>query len=186
MSGLNANDTATYSCQLGHKLVGSKVITCRLGGIWSSSPPTCQFVDCGPAPEPEHGSVWLVNGTTTFASQATYTCESDYRLQGRTTRLCQEDGSWSSSLPTCKRKILFSTVVELWLNVSFLIGCSRLNSYRMRGTGYSSWKLCNRHWFHNSQRDSLLLWKRSLDEWRIEEKMSPIRFLVRFSSVVYL
>lgn len=145
VSGLNANDTATYSCQLGHKLVGSKVITCRLGGIWSSSPPTCQFVDCGPAPEPEHGSVWLVNGTTTFASQATYTCESDYRLQGRTTRLCQEDGSWSSSLPTCKRKILFSTVVELWLNVSFLIGCSRLNSYRMRGTGYSSWKLCNRH-----------------------------------------
>jgi hypothetical protein len=105
VAGLNANDTATYSCDLGHKLVGTKVLTCRLGGIWSASPPVCQFVDCGPAPEPAHGSVWLVNGTTTFSSQATYTCGSDYRLQGRTTRLCQEDGNWSSTLPTCKRKI---------------------------------------------------------------------------------
>ena len=103
VSGLNANDTATYSCQLGHKLVGAKVITCRLGGKWSASPPVCQFVDCGPTPEPEHGSVWLINGTTTFSSQASYSCEADYRLQGRTTRLCQEDGNWSSSLPTCKR-----------------------------------------------------------------------------------
>lgn len=106
MTGLKANDTATYSCELGHKLVGTKVITCRLGGIWSASPPTCQFVDCGPPPEPEHGSVWLVNGTTTFSSQATFTCGSDYRLQGRTTRLCQEDGNWSSSTPSCKCKIV--------------------------------------------------------------------------------
>nr|CAH0105825.1 unnamed protein product [Daphnia galeata] len=102
VAGLNANDTATYSCDLGHKLVGAKTITCRLGGVWSATPPKCQFVDCGPAPEPSHGSVWLVNSSTTFSSQATYTCESDYRLQGRNTRLCQEDGNWSSSLPTCK------------------------------------------------------------------------------------
>ena len=102
LSGLNANDTATYTCDLGHKLVGSKVLTCRLGGTWSSSPPTCQFVDCGPPQEPEHGSVWLLNSTTTFASQASHKCDEDYRLVGRLIRLCQEDGSWSSSLPTCK------------------------------------------------------------------------------------
>lgn len=104
LTGMKANDTATFSCELGHKLVGSKVLTCRLGGQWSASPPTCQYVDCGPPPEPAHGSVFLVNGTTTFASQATYSCEADYRLHGRTNiRLCQEDGNWSSTLPTCKR-----------------------------------------------------------------------------------
>lgn len=107
VSGLNANDTATYSCQVGHKLVGEKILTCRLGGLWSGSPPLCQFVDCGPAPEVKHGSVWLVNGTTTFSSQATYTCDTDYRLQGRTTRLCQEDGNWSSSSPQCKCNYIF-------------------------------------------------------------------------------
>jgi len=117
VAGLNANDTATYSCDLGHKLVGAKVITCRLGGIWSASPPVCQFVDCGPAPEPAHGSVWLVNGTTTFSSQATYTCGSDYRLQGRNTRLCQEDGNWSFSLPTCKRKISFAFPISYWFDI---------------------------------------------------------------------
>ena len=105
LTGLNANDTATYSCDSGHKLVGSKTLTCRLGGRWSGTPPQCQFVDCGPAPDIEKGSVWLVNSTTTFNSQATYTCEADYRLQGRPTRLCQEDATWSSSLPVCKRKI---------------------------------------------------------------------------------
>ena len=138
VSGLNANDTATYSCQLGHKLVGAKVITCRLGGKWSASPPVCQFVDCGPAPEPEHGSVWLINGTTTFSSQASYTCEADYRLQGRTTRLCQEDGNWSSSLPTCKREqqFPFRRVRSTSFNNKHF---PLFSSYRMWRTRYSSW-----------------------------------------------
>lgn len=104
-TGLNANDVATYTCETGHKLVGDKTLTCKLGGSWSGSPPKCEFVDCGQPPDIERGSLWLANGTTHFASQVTYTCESDYRLQGRPTRLCQEDGTWSSSPPVCKRII---------------------------------------------------------------------------------
>ena len=105
ISGLNANDTATYSCQVGHKLVGAKTISCRLGGSWSDVPPRCQFVDCGPPlPDVRHGSARLLNGTTTFASLVSYTCDADYTpdSSGRTIRICQEDGNWSFTPPTCK------------------------------------------------------------------------------------
>lgn len=103
MSGRSTNDTATFSCDLGHKLVGAKVITCILGGKWSANPPVCQFVDCGPLPVMQDGRFELINATTTFASQVEYSCHEDYRLEsGRKLRLCQEDGTWSGTAPICK------------------------------------------------------------------------------------
>ena len=112
LTGLNANDTATYSCDLGHKLVGVKVVVCQLGGKWSAPPPTCRFVDCGPLPDVEHGAIELVNASTTFGSQAMYTCEEDFKIHsGRQPRLCQEDGTWSGTAPVCERKNNFYCII---------------------------------------------------------------------------
>ena len=36
---------------------------------------------------------------------ATYTCNPGYNLTGDATRMCQSDGMWSDSPPTCPRKL---------------------------------------------------------------------------------
>ncbi len=48
------------------------------------------------------------NGLVTFTSRrpgsgATYTCDSGYIINGNERRVCQPDGSWSNSEPTCSR-----------------------------------------------------------------------------------
>lgn len=60
--------------------------------------PLTLAVDCGPLPNPPHGSV--SHPLTTYQSTATYTC-SNSNLVGDTTRTCQYDGTWSGSQPTC-------------------------------------------------------------------------------------
>ena len=39
-----------------------------------------------------------------FGSTATYTCNTGYTINGDTTRMCQADGTWSGSEPTCQRE----------------------------------------------------------------------------------
>ena len=38
----------------------------------------------------------------TVGSQANYSCSESYVLNGITTRICQADGQWSGSEPTCE------------------------------------------------------------------------------------
>ena len=49
----------------------------------------------------------LENGNVDYQTQegstATYTCDSGYQLTGDSTRICQSDGTWSSSAPTSQR-----------------------------------------------------------------------------------
>ncbi len=52
--------------------------------------------------------------TTTFGSTATYTCNTGYMLTGDTTRTCGAGGQWSSSAPTCNRKLVWSYVLLLY------------------------------------------------------------------------
>ena len=48
-----------------------------------------------------NGHVILLNGTT-FGSEASYYCESNFVLKGNHSRVCQENGSWSGAVPECK------------------------------------------------------------------------------------
>ena len=102
MSGNLAGDTADYSCDVGHKLVGDASLECQLGGQWSAPPPECVFVDCGAPAAPANGRVDTKTNGTTFASVASYSCGADYQLEGQQRRVCQEDGTWSSRAPTCQ------------------------------------------------------------------------------------
>lgn len=102
VGGLNAGDKATFVCDVGHRLIGNKVLNCQLGGQWSSRPPTCLFVDCGPLDQIENGQMRLDNSSTTFGSLATYTCQSDYIMEGQNRRICKEDSTWSAKAPVCR------------------------------------------------------------------------------------
>lgn len=58
-------------------------------------------VDCGTLDEPEHGTISLENGKTTYASKAIYTCNENYTLVGNEVRMCESEGKWSNSKPKC-------------------------------------------------------------------------------------
>lgn len=62
-------------------------------------------VDCGDLDDPENGEVSLTG--TTFGSNATYSCNDGYFLEGESSRVCQSDGNWSGEAPTCERKSYF-------------------------------------------------------------------------------
>ena len=51
---------------------------------------------------PENGNVSFPS--TSYLSEATYTCDDGYRINGMATRECGPDEMWSGSEPSCVRK----------------------------------------------------------------------------------
>ncbi|XP_017853153.1 sushi, von Willebrand factor type A, EGF and pentraxin domain-containing protein 1 [Drosophila busckii] len=97
-----AGSTATYTCELGYVLVGEAIISCGLGGEWSSKTPSCKFVDCGAPARPDRGISILLNATTTVGSVVKYECDEDHWLDGPAELYCTRDGKWSGEAPVCE------------------------------------------------------------------------------------
>ena len=99
------DSVTSYSCDNGYVLIGPNRRTCQADGTWSGSEPscwtqpTCETVDCNRPTESAHGHLGL--STTTFGSVATYSCDNGYCLSGQSMTICQADGTWSGSTPTC-------------------------------------------------------------------------------------
>jgi len=116
---------ANYSCSEGYALNGNSTRECQADGQWSGSEPTCEgrsatyictggreglsaftycisfvAIPCGNLSSPVNGLV-TVDGST-FGSQANYSCSEGYLLNGNSSRMCQADGQWSGSEPTCE------------------------------------------------------------------------------------
>ena len=68
-------------------------------------------VDCGELRSPSNGVVDYED--TVFQSVATYSCNKGFEISGEETRICNEDGSWLGSMPSCKRKSLKLYSIEL-------------------------------------------------------------------------
>ena len=98
-TGAAPNSTATYSCNPGYKASGTMARTCQANGTWSGTALTCTIVDCGALKNPTNGSV--VASPTTYGSKADYTCQTEFGLAGTSPRICQADGTWSGTAPTC-------------------------------------------------------------------------------------
>ena len=61
---------------------------------------TSAAIPCGNLSGPVNGQV-SVDGNT-FGSQANYSCGEGYVLNGNSIRICQTDGQWTGSEPTCE------------------------------------------------------------------------------------
>ena len=125
---------AFYSCDTGFFLQGFATRTCQANGLWSNSEPTCERksidiialrivsklffqvlnfslsikgeVRCATLEDPENGVV--VTTGETPGSSASYDCNLGYRIQGDTTRTCQQSGLWTGVAPTCNRMSIAS------------------------------------------------------------------------------
>ena len=83
---------------LGYRLQPTKFVELNIYGMYTYFHST--VVDCGTLNTPTNGVVSHFNGTT-FRQTATYSCNTGYNLVGDSTRICQADGMWSRSEPTC-------------------------------------------------------------------------------------
>ncbi|XP_064624477.1 CUB and sushi domain-containing protein 3-like [Lineus longissimus] len=94
------NSKATYSCNVGFKLVGRNR-QCQTSGRWTGDPPKCQEILCPPPPVPAYGTMSLTNGYR-VNSNATYTCNDGFKLSGGIHRRCLKSGLWSGKTPSCQ------------------------------------------------------------------------------------
>nr|XP_014289884.1 sushi, von Willebrand factor type A, EGF and pentraxin domain-containing protein 1 isoform X2 [Halyomorpha halys] len=91
-----------FSCGPGHALVGPSHSTCQASGEWAQPFPTCKEVECGDPGRPENG--WVQggsNGVYKAGDLATFTCATDFMMEGQPVVACQENGRWSASPPNC-------------------------------------------------------------------------------------
>lgn len=92
--------TVIYYCDVGYSLLGATMLRCLANGQWSNRAPNCTAIDCGALASPRNGQV--LNGATRYNSIAEYRCNSGYQIKGPERRMCQLDGTWDGSEPTCE------------------------------------------------------------------------------------
>jgi len=66
--------------------------------------PLSVVIDCGPLSDPINGTVEFTISTI-LGSQAFYRCMEGFLLNGNGVRMCQENGTWTGSDPTCEREL---------------------------------------------------------------------------------
>jgi len=92
---------AVYSCDPGYLLVGSFKRYCGYYGELDDVEPTCAIVSCPDVSTTSPLSVSVSDLTYVSNGVATYSCAVGYYLSGSSKRLCQANGTWSGSAPTC-------------------------------------------------------------------------------------
>jgi len=67
--------------------------------------PLSVITACGQPASYSNGRV-DTNAGTSFGDVARYSCDEDYTLIGLNETICQADGQWNGSVPTCESEIL--------------------------------------------------------------------------------
>uniref|UniRef100_A0ABD2WSD8 Sushi, von Willebrand factor type A, EGF and pentraxin domain-containing protein 1 n=1 Tax=Trichogramma kaykai TaxID=54128 RepID=A0ABD2WSD8_9HYME len=90
---------ALYECDVNYELDGFARRQCLENATWSSEPPLCKEIKCK---EPDKiGMASAQVSTYSVGGVAHYNCPRGYIMEGNATRICQQNGSWSGSSPSC-------------------------------------------------------------------------------------
>ncbi|XP_063401402.1 sushi, von Willebrand factor type A, EGF and pentraxin domain-containing protein 1-like [Mytilus trossulus] len=101
VTGLTYGSTVNYVCNGGYIINGDPIAMCEENGRWTSTGnPVCRPVDCGRPVEVLNGNVQFTS--TTYQSNATYTCDNMFSLVGQSTIHCNRRGLWDGVIPICK------------------------------------------------------------------------------------
>ncbi|XP_035767785.1 P-selectin, partial [Neolamprologus brichardi] len=98
--------TCTVQCEEGFDLIGANVTKCSSQGNWSHALPVCLAKRCSPISSPSHGSISCSdpNGSFSFGSRCTSTCDEGFLLNGTSSTECTSMGMWSTDIPPCLAK----------------------------------------------------------------------------------
>ncbi|KAI8500841.1 hypothetical protein Bbelb_216590, partial [Branchiostoma belcheri] len=109
-------DVVTFSCDQGYELDGSTSVTCQVDGTWSGNIPHCNAIQCAARQAPANGAV-RPTGAVSYPNGVTFTCNPGYVLNGVATPMCQADGTWSHTDPTCPPNGAISTTATPYQTV---------------------------------------------------------------------
>ena len=100
-TGIEFQDTVTYSCHIGYILIGDSVRTCQADKSWSGQAPLCEIVQCDkPSRITSNGR--MIGDVFNYNSIIEYVCDPGYIIDGPTNRRqCQANGEWDSPIPVC-------------------------------------------------------------------------------------
>ena len=97
-----------FVCDAGFRLEGPARVTCLESGQWSGALPSCRMIFCPQPARVEHGRIdGTPSGTSSNGSVyhpgsvVRYRCDSGFEVDGKTTRSCRSDGTWSGPTPRC-------------------------------------------------------------------------------------
>ncbi|XP_005539993.3 P-selectin isoform X1 [Macaca fascicularis] len=98
------NTTCYFGCNAGFTLTGDSILSCRPSGQWTAVTPTCRAVKC---PELHVNKPIVMNcsnlwGNFSYGSICSFHCLEGQLLNGSAQTACQENGHWSTTVPTCQ------------------------------------------------------------------------------------
>ncbi|XP_061016263.1 P-selectin isoform X2 [Dama dama] len=98
------NTTCHFGCKAGFTLMGDRALRCRPSRQWTAVAPTCRAVKCSKLPITEPIVMNCSNpwGNFSYGSTCSFHCPEGQLLSGSERTACQENGQWSTTLPTCQ------------------------------------------------------------------------------------
>eukprot|EP00117_Sycon_ciliatum_P033508 scpid102681/ scgid25774/ CUB and sushi domain-containing protein 3; CUB and sushi multiple domains protein 3 len=114
LTGYRYLDTVRYACNAHFTMLYPPIgiVWCKANGEWSHSKPTCKPPSCPDPVRPISGWYDVSKGiqrTTMrpfrYNDTVTWMCSIGYNTVGHNKGICQVNGTWSNSAPTCQRII---------------------------------------------------------------------------------
>ncbi|XP_006872717.1 PREDICTED: P-selectin [Chrysochloris asiatica] len=101
---LGLNTTCYFGCNAGFKLTGDRILRCSPSGQWTAVAPTCTAVKCSDLHiikplEMNCSNYW---GNFSYGSTCAFNCPEGQVLNGSARTACQENGHWSTTMPSCQ------------------------------------------------------------------------------------
>ncbi|XP_040563745.2 locomotion-related protein Hikaru genki [Lepeophtheirus salmonis] len=93
-------NTVQYVCDEGFVLIGEPIIRCTESGLWSHATPFCKRA-CRFPGDPMNGRIMPVKFLYEIGDKILIECNSGYVNTGRPKAICNEDGKWSETIPSC-------------------------------------------------------------------------------------
>ncbi|XP_071097022.1 sushi, von Willebrand factor type A, EGF and pentraxin domain-containing protein 1-like [Haliotis cracherodii] len=93
---------ATYTCKPGYTASGTRTILCKAGSTWTTTNFNCTIKSCGTPTAVTDATVSAP--TTTFRSNATYTCNQGFRRRSGSPKVvCLSSARWSTTNLKCSQ-----------------------------------------------------------------------------------
>ncbi|XP_065180409.1 CUB and sushi domain-containing protein 3-like [Sycon ciliatum] len=100
-------DRVRWVCDTG--FTGNTNAACRADSTWSKNTPTCTRISCPDPSAPTNGN-YIVTGLK-YEDTVTYTCRLGFDMLNHPNRpitgVCMANRMWSSTQPTCERKLSY-------------------------------------------------------------------------------
>ncbi|XP_016004104.2 P-selectin isoform X2 [Rousettus aegyptiacus] len=98
------NTACYFVCNAGFTLEGDSALRCGPSGQWTAAAPACRAVKCSKlhVTEPTLMNCSDPWGNFSYGSACTFHCPAGQLLNGSAKTACQENGQWSTTMPTCQ------------------------------------------------------------------------------------